>query len=62
VFKEAKYREAIKKRIKREQELKKAKIKDLKHANKLYNNKIAEEKYIKVVREKEERNRMRAEE
>jgi hypothetical protein len=37
-------------------------MKDLKHANKLYNDKIVEEKRVKVAREKEERNRMRAEE
>jgi len=61
-IREARVRIAVTKQEKEEEELRKAEMKELAASNKLYKDKIAEEKRQKRVREKEERARIKAEE
>jgi hypothetical protein len=59
-FREARARMAVAEQQRQEEELKKAEIKELAAANKLYKQKIAEEKRVVRIREKEERDQVRA--
>ncbi|KAF9733712.1 hypothetical protein PMIN01_08055 [Paraphaeosphaeria minitans] len=61
-IREARVRKAVTEQEKEEEELKKAKMKELAAANKLYKEKIEEERRQARVKEKEERARMKAEE
>ena len=59
-FQEAKNRERIEKEMKHQEELEKAKMKELKHASKLYNERLAQQKREKAAKEKEERDERKA--
>jgi hypothetical protein len=58
---EARSREPVRQEEEQAENLKKAEMTELRRANKLYNEKIAQEKREQRVREKEERERVRAE-
>ena len=57
---EAREREKTKQQEQRAEELRKAEMAELRKANKLYNEKIAEERRVQQAREKEERKQLRA--